>query len=96
MSLSLVAVHGLNGHAFDTWTHKESKVMWLRDLLPQLIPNIRIMTYGYNANFRDLTGHQDLRHIASKLLAELVDLRRSSEVCNQRFNHECESEVVTS
>jgi hypothetical protein len=54
--------------------------MWLRDLLPELIPNVRIMTYGYNAKFRNFTGHQDLRNIAAKLLAELVDLRESEEV----------------
>lgn len=76
MSSSLVAIHGLNGHAFETWTHKQSRVMWLRDLLPQHLPNIRIMTYGYNAKFRNFTGRQDMRSISSKLLAELVDLRR--------------------
>ena len=39
------------------------------------------MTYGYNAKFRNFTGQQDVRDIATNLLAELVDLRRSEEVC---------------
>lgn len=66
----------------ETWTHKQSRVMWLRDLLPQHLPNIRIMTYGYNAKFRNFTGHQDLRSIAAKLLTELVDLRKTeNELC---------------
>lgn len=77
---SLVAIHGLNGHAFDTWTHKKSKVMWLKDLLPELVPNIRIMTYGYNARFLNFAAQQDLRSITKKLLTELVDLRQSEEV----------------
>lgn len=44
--------------------------MWLRDLLPQVMPNIRIMTYGYNASFLNYTAKQDGRSIAAKLLAE--------------------------
>lgn len=54
--------------------------MWLRDLLPPALPNIRIMTYGYNAKFRNFTAQQDIRSISAKLLAELVDLRRTEEV----------------
>lgn len=75
----LVAIHGLNGDAIDTWTHKETKVMWLEDLLPEAIPNIRIMTFGYNARFKNFTAQQDLRSISCKLLTELVDLRRTHE-----------------
>ena len=70
----------MNGHAFRTWTHQQSQVMWLRDLLPEALPNIRIMTYGYNASFRNFTGHQDLRNIATKLLTELSDLRVTENV----------------
>ena len=78
---SLVAIHGLNGHPLETWTHEPSRKLWLRDLLPQVIPNIRIMTYGYNAKFWNFTAHQDLRHISQKLLADLVDFRTTTEVC---------------
>ena len=56
--------------------------MWLRDLLPETLPHVRVMTYGYNAKFRNFTGQQDVRDIATKLLAEVVDLRRSEEVCS--------------
>lgn len=75
-----MAVHGLNGDALETWTHKQSKVMWLRDLLPQELSNVRIMSYGYNAKFHNFTGHQDLRNISMKLLCELSDLRKNEEV----------------
>lgn len=54
--------------------------MWLRDLLPQVYPHIRIMTFGYNARFKNFTAIQDLRSISSKLLAELVDIRVTKEV----------------
>lgn len=54
--------------------------MWLRDLLPAAIPDIRIMTFGYNARFKNFTAQQDLRSISLKLLAELVDLRTTEDV----------------
>ena len=38
------------------------------------------MTYGYNASFKNFSGHQDLSQIAGKLLAELVDLRKTEAV----------------
>nr|KMM72094.1 TPR repeat:NB-ARC [Coccidioides posadasii RMSCC 3488] len=75
----LVAIHGLNGDPIKTWTHGETGVMWLRDLLPKVIPNIRVMTFGYNARFNSFTAQQDLRSIATKLLAELVDVRTTED-----------------
>ncbi|KAJ5109956.1 hypothetical protein N7532_002601 [Penicillium argentinense] len=45
----LVAVHDLNGTGFETWTHKQNGMMWLKDLLPKELPNVRIMTYESDA-----------------------------------------------
>ncbi|KAI1972184.1 hypothetical protein LOZ35_004696 [Ophidiomyces ophidiicola] len=87
----LVAVHGLNGDAFKTWTHKQSKVMWLRDLLPKELPNVRIMTFGYNSKFYNFTGHQDLRNISLKLLSELVDVRSAEKEINRPIVFVCHS-----
>jgi alpha-beta hydrolase superfamily lysophospholipase len=52
---SLIAIHGLNGHPFHTWTFTskkdKSEFLWLRDILPARFPNARIMTFGYDARF---------------------------------------------
>ena len=66
--------------------------MWLRDLLPQALPNIRVMTYGYNASFKNFSGHQDLSQIAGKMLAELVDLRKTEAV---RVQQAAQSRFIT-
>jgi predicted esterase len=49
--LSIIAVHGLGGDSFSTWTDKSSKSLWLRDFLPQSdhFKDARIMTFGYDA-----------------------------------------------
>src|SRR5438034_11849508 len=33
----IVAIHGINGHAYKTWTH-ENGAFWLQDFLPEQIP----------------------------------------------------------
>lgn len=81
VSCSLVAIHGLNGDAFNTWTHAQTGVMWLRDILPTAL-NARVMTFGYNARLNNITAKQNLRDISLKLLAELVDVRATAEVIN--------------
>ncbi|RYO68363.1 hypothetical protein AA0116_g73 [Alternaria tenuissima] len=47
--LDVVAVHGLGGDSFSTWS--DGDILWLRDLLPQSpeFKKSRIMTFGYDA-----------------------------------------------
>jgi hypothetical protein len=54
--------------------------MWLKDLLPDEVPNTRIMTFGYDARLRYFTGHQDLQNVSLKLLSDLEAERRHPEV----------------
>ncbi|KAF8241219.1 hypothetical protein K440DRAFT_665405, partial [Wilcoxina mikolae CBS 423.85] len=52
----VIAVTGLAGHAFGSWRNRETHQMWLKDLLPLDIQNIRIMSYGYDSG---LLGHRN-------------------------------------
>jgi hypothetical protein len=56
-----MAVHGLSGDAFTSWTRPKSKKFWLKDFLPQQIPDARVMTFGYGADaaFRTVDGGGD-------------------------------------
>ena len=44
------------------------------------MPDVRVMTYGYNADLLNYTAKQDIRSIAAKLLSELADLRCGERV----------------
>jgi hypothetical protein len=79
-SRSIVAVHGLGGDAVNSWTHPKSKAFWLRDFLPQQIPDARIMTFGYNANIAFGRSTTEIVDHAKSLLAKLVDKRDETEV----------------
>ncbi|KAF8873893.1 hypothetical protein BD779DRAFT_281145 [Infundibulicybe gibba] len=77
ITIPIIAIHGLNGHAFNTWASGE--VMWLRDFLPGHFPQARIMTYGYDSNVRHSNGVSGISDFAKKLLTLLVDHWRGKE-----------------
>ncbi|MCJ1260408.1 hypothetical protein MMC22_000269 [Lobaria immixta] len=56
--VDIIAIHGLNGHALKTWTSEESQSSWLQDkeMLPKILRNARILTWGYDANVTALLG----------------------------------------
>ena len=82
--ISIVALHGLNGHAFDTWQYSSDDdcFMWLRDILPEHFPGARILTYGYNANVVSDISTGRLRTFAETLL-EKLRLERGENVSNR-------------
>ena len=73
-SVSIVALHGLNGHSINTWT-TGSGHMWLQDLLPNDTSNARILTYGYDTN-PSIANFDNIEHLAQDFLALLRDSRR--------------------
>ncbi|KAJ9612240.1 hypothetical protein H2200_003837 [Cladophialophora chaetospira] len=90
---SIIAVHGLGGDAFATWTHPKSKKFWLRDFLPQQIPDARIMTFGYNADAAFGQSTAEILDHAKSLLVSLVDKREEHGVVEKHsalleINHE--------
>jgi hypothetical protein len=74
---SLVAVHGIKGHPYYTWTHPNGE-KWLESYLPKDFPNTRILTFGYNDQvFTSSKGY--VTDVAEQLLQHLTSLRRSRD-----------------
>ncbi|MCJ1228298.1 Ankyrin repeat domain-containing protein 44 [Toensbergia leucococca] len=85
-TIDIVAVHGLCGHRILSWTladdENKTETMWLRDLLPELIPHARIMTFGYSCNAiaeRSFLSIAALEDTAVSLLDALRDERPFGE-----------------
>ncbi|KAI0861805.1 hypothetical protein F4860DRAFT_159420 [Xylaria cubensis] len=81
-TVDIVAVHGLNGTARDTWTDKASGMLWLEDFLPDAIPQARIMTFGYDSLLLSCATGQ-IEDFARDLLNRLWALRNSRETINR-------------
>ncbi|KAJ8694582.1 hypothetical protein PTI98_007242 [Pleurotus ostreatus] len=76
--VDIVALHGLNGHAFRSWEFPDTGFMWLRDHLPEQVPTARIMVYGYNANVVGDVSTGRLRTFAETFLERLRYVREKS------------------
>jgi hypothetical protein len=77
--IDIVAVHGLGGDAYKTWTHENGK-LWLRDFVPDELPGARIFSYGYNSAFVFSRETGTLRDYARGLLENIRLVRMSPGV----------------
>lgn len=75
LTLDIVAIHGLNGDKFRTWTEPASQKLWLRDFLPDELPRARVMTFGYNATAAFENSKAGIREHARHLLVSLMEAR---------------------
>jgi protein SERAC1 len=78
---SIIAIHGLDGHPQKSWTAPNG-TLWLRDLLPEKLPQARILTYVYDAytRGREQLADESVYALAQKLLADLATERHDSNV----------------
>ena len=60
--------------------------MWLRDLLPELVPNARIATYSYTSDWRKADVKTSLRKCGEQLLNVLFQNRSTKNVGRNLLN----------
>uniref|UniRef100_A0A093V994 Protein SERAC1 n=1 Tax=Talaromyces marneffei PM1 TaxID=1077442 RepID=A0A093V994_TALMA len=59
-SVDIVAIHGDGGHYIDSWTHPDGQIFWLRDLLPGIIPQSRVLSFGYSASKSEFVPAEEI------------------------------------
>jgi hypothetical protein len=84
---SIIAVTGLAGHAFGSWKSRGEPYMWLRDFLPESVPNARILTYGYDTKLPGSQSTASILELSKKLLESVKTIRSQQEVglCKDNF-----------
>lgn len=80
-AVDCVAVCGLGGHAFGSFKEKGSSYMWLRDSLPNDLPNLRVLLYGYESGLEESDSSQNVSVIADSFVGHLSVLRPPPKVC---------------
>ena len=71
---SLVFVHGLGGHWYNTWS--KNGVFWPRDLLSRDVRDVRIITFGYGSDVVQFFGQVSQNQIRDHAQTLIADLRR--------------------
>lgn len=92
--LDVVALHGIKGDAFKTWTEKREdnkKNFWLKDQLPVELPGARIFSYGYDANVLFSRGTGTIEDFARTLLVDLMRERNHDSNQKRRIIFICHS-----
>ncbi|KFY21533.1 hypothetical protein V493_07326 [Pseudogymnoascus sp. VKM F-4281 (FW-2241)] len=74
-SIDIVAVHGLSGTAYGTWTHEKGN-FWLEDLARDF-PGARVFTYGYASEVCFTQGTGNIDTFSRSLLEALKRERKS-------------------
>ncbi|KAH7319435.1 hypothetical protein BKA65DRAFT_102242 [Rhexocercosporidium sp. MPI-PUGE-AT-0058] len=89
--VDVVAIHGLNGHALNTWA--DDKTIWFRDLLPDLVPGVslRVSTYGYSSELISSGSKGQMLDFVLGLLSALETLRTSTNTEDVRIFFICHS-----
>lgn len=95
-TVDIVAIHGLNGHPFRSWTTDQTEKCWLKDngLLPSNLKQARILTFGYNAAvtaFLGKTSSDRILQHAQTLIAELVADRELEDAAQRPIIFVCHS-----
>ena len=80
--LDIVAVHGLGGDLYKTWTHSsniegENDVFWLSQLLPMDLPGARVYSFGYESRPAFSRSVATIREFAKQLLQLLLDREKA-------------------
>jgi hypothetical protein len=77
-----VAVHGLGTHSPLTWEAcnydpSKANINWLRDddMLPSVVPNARILTFDYDADYHNDAPVTSLLALGDKLVQILSNYR---------------------
>ena len=92
-AIDVVAVHGLGGDAYKTWTHA-NKTLWLKDFLPKDLPGARVFTFNYNSAFCFSRETGGLRTYARVLLECIRCERTRPEVAKNLYRVQRDTKIA--
>ncbi|OQE13144.1 hypothetical protein PENFLA_c053G03067 [Penicillium flavigenum] len=78
--VDVIAVTGLGGHALGSWKSRNSDEVWLRDFLPEDMPNIRVLLYSYDTMLPGSQSRQSIGDLGSAFLEQVTAFRANDGV----------------
>ncbi|KAF8252047.1 hypothetical protein K440DRAFT_658315 [Wilcoxina mikolae CBS 423.85] len=83
ITVDIIAVTGLAGHAFGSWRSRTQPSMWLRDFLPDMVPKARIMIYGYDTRLDGSNSYASIIDLAKGFLQEVKTVREAPDAAQR-------------
>ncbi|KAL4962580.1 uncharacterized protein BDV14DRAFT_178258 [Aspergillus stella-maris] len=80
--VDVIAVPGLGSNAIGSWKSPSSNRLWLRDFLPDDVPNIRILIYGYDTSLLGNDAKESIEDLGSRFLESIKAFR--SDITHRR------------
>ncbi|EHK16100.1 uncharacterized protein TRIVIDRAFT_10289, partial [Trichoderma virens Gv29-8] len=68
-----IVISGLASHPMGSWQPRgdDKSYMWIRDTLPQLVPGVRFILYGYDTKLMGSKSFQNVKDLAVGLINQL-------------------------
>lgn len=91
-------IHGLTGDREETWTGEGALASWPQALLPNRIPQARILSFGYDAyvtGLLEVVSENRIRNHAKTFLRELANYRHLDNTVSWGISqlHICDNAV---
>src|SRR5207248_11368024 len=99
ITVSILFVHGIFGNRRTTWT--KHGVLWPQSILSAVLPNARILTFGYDADFTKFNAEIEVTRgtietHAADICERLAGLRaRTQSVRTVIFHYPLSSKCVS-
>ena len=79
-------MHGIGEDAYSAWTDPRTEVLWLRDLLPRDVNNIRVLSFEYTGSPQFFFGDDlnDSVYATAETLVANLHASRSGPGCEKR------------
>jgi ankyrin repeat domain-containing protein 50 len=84
--VDIIAVHGIGGDAYNTWTHKNG-TFWLKDLLKDALPGARVFTFGYPSAAFLSKSVASVHDFAMNLLNDIRDIQDNEPATVRSLSH---------
>ncbi|KMU75721.1 hypothetical protein CISG_04895 [Coccidioides immitis RMSCC 3703] len=73
--VDVIAVPGLGSHAIGSWKSSSNNDLWLRDYLPDHIPDIRVLLYGYDSTLQGSDSKDSIEDLGTRFLETVKAFR---------------------
>ncbi|PMD32818.1 hypothetical protein L207DRAFT_440216, partial [Hyaloscypha variabilis F] len=90
----IIFIHGLTGDRERTWTAKNASLPWIKTLLPTEIPNVRILTFGYDAyvaSWRGMVSKNRVGNHSMNLITAVAAYRENDNTSTRPIIFVCHS-----